>query len=266
MTRDEFIDLLSRLVADGELTELDAADLLAQFDAGQITDVPSVLLTPEAIREPDDKATELALLALLLLLSGRGRPTLRPFPPKTAIAMANAVQAVFERRVTNLAAALSNGDIALAGWQRDMLAEVEDHVLQQMYLANGDAILTAAQRARLRTIMQEQGAYLQRFADQAALRTGQDAPFGEGYLANRSRAYGGVGRGEFFRGQTEAMLARGEIDANALVYYISQDDRKTCFNCLDAQNRGPYRVDGPYPVPGQVCLGRSNCRCTLEYR
>jgi hypothetical protein len=258
VTRDEFIDLLARLVADGELTELDAADLLAEFDAGKITDVPSVLPTPEAIRPPDDGAPELALLALLALLASRNRPTLRPFSRGTAIGMANAAQAVFERNVTNLAAALSNGDIALANWQRSMLAEVEDHVLQQMFLANGDIVLTPLQAARLRTHVAEQGAYLQRFADQAALRTGQGTPFTEGYIANRSRLYGGVGRSEFFRGSEEAAVARGDVGDGWVFEYIAVDDRGTCSPCHAAQG---FYLAGQGPMPGQICLGAGYCRC-----
>jgi hypothetical protein len=265
VTRDEFIDLLARLVADGELTELDAADLLAEFDAGKITDVPSVLPTPEAIRPPDDKAPELALLALLALMASPGapgaRPTLRPLPPLASVAMANAVQSVFERNVTNLAAALSNGDIALMDWQRSMLAEVEDHVLQQMYLANGDAVLTPLQRARLQTHVAEQGAYLQRFADQAALRAGQGTPFAEGYIANRSRLYGGAGRGEFFRGSEEAGVARGDVGDGVVVRYIAVDDKGTCSPCHNAQG---YYLPGDGPMPGAICLGAGYCRCRRE--
>lgn len=258
MTRDEFIDLLSRLVADGELTELDAADLLAEFDAGKITDVPSVLRAQEAIRPPDDHNSELALLALLALLASRNRPTLRPFPPRTALTMANAAQAIFERNVTNLAAALSNGDIVLADWQRSMLAEIEEHVLQQMFLANGEAVLTPLQRARLQTIVAEQGAYLQRFADQAALRQGLGTPFSEAYTANRSQLYGGVGRSEFFRGSEESAVARGDVSDGWVFEYIAIDDRGTCSPCHAAQG---FYLPGQGPMPGQICLGAGYCRC-----
>ena len=266
MTRDECIDLLARLVADDDLTELDAADLLAQFDAGEITDVPSVLPLAEAIREPSDDNTGLAIVALLILLTSRRQTVLRRFAPITSLNLANAIQDTFAGRVTALAGRLATGDLVLAQWQRTMLDEVEIHTLQQMFLANGNQVLTGAQQARLRTIVQEQGAYLQRFADQAALRIGQGTPFTEGYLANRATLYAGAGRGEYFRSNTEAMLARGDITGDVLIYYISRDDRNTCSPCLDAEHRGPYRVDSPYPVPGQVCLGAGSCRCTLEYR
>ena len=260
MTRDEFIDLLARLVADGDLTELDAADLLAQFDAGEITDVPSVLPLPEAIREPSDDNTGLAIVALLILLTSRRQTVLRRFAPITSLNLANAIQDTFAGRVTALAGRLATGDLVLAQWQRTMLGEVEQHVLQQMYLANGSEVLTAAQQARLRTIVQEQGAYLQRFADQAALRIGQGSPFTEGYIANRSRAYAGVGRGEFFQSSEEAGAARGDIGAGWVVDYISRDDRNTCTPCLDAERAGPY-LPARGPMPGVVCLGRSYCRC-----
>ena len=261
MTRDEFIDLLARLVADGELTEDDAADLLVQFDAGEITDVPSVLTVAEAIREPNENRQGAALGILIgILVAVTRRNQLRPLPPVASLRMVNAVQDAFNRRIEGLAASLANEGLPLAQWQRNMLDEVEQHVLQQMYLANGSEVLTAAQQARLRTIVQEQGAYLQRFADQAALRIGQGSPFTEGYIANRSRAYAGVGRGEFFQSSEEAGAARGDIGAGWVVDYISRDDRNTCTPCLDAERAGPY-LPARGPMPGVVCLGRSYCRC-----
>ena len=256
MTRDEFIDLLARLVADGDLTELDAQDLLAQFDAGEITDVPSVLPASEAIREPSDDNTGLAIVALLILLTSRRQTVLRRFAPITSLNLANAIQDTFASRVTALAGRLATGDLVLAQWQRTMLDEVEQHVLQQMFLANGREVLTAAQQARLRTIVAEQGAYLQRFADQAALRIGQGTPFTEGYIANRSALYGGVGRGEFFRSSEEA----ADHGSGWVYDYDAVDDRNTCDPCFSAEQAGPY-LAGEGPYPGSVCLGGGRCRC-----
>ena len=260
MTRDEFIDLLARLVADGDLTELDAQDLLAQFDAGEITDVPSVLPTPEAIREPKDDNRGVALVLLLALLATYGRPQLRPLPPRTSAALANAIQDQFAARVADLAARFGAGDIILTEWQRRMLDEVEQHVLQQMYLGNGQSALTQAQVERLRTIVQEQGAYLQRFADQTALRIGQGTPFSEAYIANRGRLYGGIIRDEYFRSSEEAGAARGDYGAGWVVDYRAVDDRNTCSPCYQAEQAGPYLV-GEGPMPGTVCLGGGSCRC-----
>lgn len=267
MNRDDFIDLLARLVADGELSEDQAADILRQFDDGILADSWQLPLPlREAIRKHNRENERLALLALLALLSSKGQPALRPFSLLTGRRLADSVQGEFESRVDDLARLLTDGKLTLSGWQQGMLDEVERHVIQQMYLGNGTERLTRAQLSQLDTIMAEQGAFLQRFADHAALTAGQGQPWSEDYIANRSRAYGGVGRGEYFRSNELAMLARGDIGTDAKCYYVSRDDRSTCDPCLTAERRGPYEIGSNHPVPGEVCLGRSNCRCHLEYR
>lgn len=258
MTRNEFIDWLSRLVADGEMTEDDAAAWLVAFDLGTL---PAHWQLPqpvsEGVRGPDETARDAALIALLLLLARPGQPPptqLRPLPSQTATAQADAVQTAFEQAAAQLAAQLANNSLTIAAWQTALLAEVERHILQQMMLANGNQALTPAQLARLERMVWEQSAWLQRFADQAALRFNQETPWSEAYLAHRAAMYGGVGRAEFYRSGEEAQ-GWGE---GWVIEYIAVDDRGTCSPCHNAQ--GLY-LPGQGPYPGEICLGRGACRC-----
>lgn len=257
MNRDDFIDLLARLVADGELTEDEAATLLAQFDAGVL---PATWQLPlpvaDAIKQHDSKAEEAALLLLLLLLARRGRNELTRLPQRSAISVANSVQAQFEQDVEELARQFSAGRLTLPAWQTQMLDQIDQHVTAQMFLANGRNQLTQPQTQRLNQIMATQGAFLLRFADQLALRAGTGNPATMEYIANRAAQYGGVGREEFFRSSEESA-----DQGHGWVYdYLSRDDKFTCSNCLDAQYAGPY-LQGQGPYPGQVCKGRGYCRC-----
>src|SRR5262245_9764313 len=99
MNRDDFIDLLARLVTDGELSEAEASDLLRQFDAGTLADSWELPMpVREAIRKHDDRSIEEAL-ALLLLFIGQRLPAtrnqLRLFPQNTARVLADGLQAQF---------------------------------------------------------------------------------------------------------------------------------------------------------------------------
>lgn len=263
MNRDEFIALLSRLVSDGEISEADAMDLLLQFDAGTLPDSWALPLpVAEAIRQGhDDKTTEAALLALLLLLSQNGQEMrLRPFSPLLSEQLTSAIQDAFQARVDALAGQLARREIQLLQWQGQMMTEIESHVAQQMYLGNGRAALSTAQLQRLDRIVREQSAFLQRFADHIAMRAGQGRPWREEYVASRARQYGGVGRAEFFR----AIEGR-DTDAAIVVDYISRDDKFVCGPCLQAEDEGPY-LPGTGPYPGEVCLGRDRCRCVRRRR
>lgn len=263
MNRDEFVDLLARLVADGALSEEGAADLIRRFDAGELDDWDMPLPLQEAIRRPDDA---LAALALAVLLGVLPRRQLRRFSPIVGRELANNVQDVFVAQARLLARKLSSGQIRLADWQQDMARAVEINVRQQMLLATGRERLTARQTERLAGTVQEQTGYLSRFADEIALRAGTDKPLSEAYIANRAQQYGGVGRGEFFESTEEAMQDAGELGTGYVVDYISQDDPATCWRCLNHDRGSPYLPGTRHPWPARDCLGKDFCRCYLEYR
>lgn len=278
MNRDEFVDLLARLVGDGLLDEEDALDLLREFDAGTLSDVWQLPLPPqEAIRRHDDLVVVAALALLLSLRRDRaqvvpasvGAPipvtVTVPFTLTATVSTANTVQGAFEARVRALASQWTGNQITLAQWQTAMATEIEQHLVQQMAAGSRSQALSARQLQRLDDIMREQTAYLSRFADEIAGRQGAGQALSEAQIAIRSESYAGAGRGQFFREAEEADLEQGNLGAGYVVDYISRDDGSTCLNCLDAQRAGPY-LPGEGPMPGEVCLGRSRCRCRREAR
>jgi hypothetical protein len=275
--RNAVIDWLARLVEDGELTEADALDLLRRYDAGEIGDGWGLPLPPaEAVRGHDAERMGAAIGALLGLLAARERvmdqaaaqavmqtPALVLRPNVTSV---TTIQQAYERQVRNLAMQLAQGQITPAQWHTNMVQALQTNLTQQMAAGAGTANLTTSMLARLDMTLYEQTAYLSRFADQAALRLAQGRPLSEAYLANRAEAYGGAGRGLFYDEQELALMDRNALEIGTVVYYISRDDAGTCVACLQADRYGPYLPGSGHPVPGRNCLGRSRCRCRLEYR
>lgn len=258
MNRQAFIHLLSRLVADQELTEDQARKLVAQFDAGTLPAEWQLPLDSDvAIRGRKEENEAVALALLLLLLSGQ-HVKLRPgMSYYTAERMASMVQDAFAVLVLAYARMLAAGEKNLADWQATMLDAIEQHVIQQMMLGNGQPRLTDEQRTELDAIMLEQSAFLGRFADLNALGMAVDS-LSEEAIARRSRSYGGVARGAFFLAFSVAALARGDAGAGWVDEFVARDDRGTCGPCHAAQG---FYLPGQGPMPGIVCLGRDNCRC-----
>lgn len=262
MNRQAFIHLLARLVADQELTEEQARKLVAQFDAGTLPEDWQLPLDSDvAIRGRKEENEAVALALLLLLLSGQ-HVKLRPgMSYYNAERMASQVQDEFSVRVAGYAQLLANGDMTLEAWHRAMLNATEQHVIQQMMLGNGQPRLTDEQRTELDTTMLEQSAFLSRFADFNALTVGLGGALLVALLASRSELYGGVGRGAFFRSLETAGVARGDLGDGWILEFLARDDKGTCGPCHAAQ--GFYLPGTVHPIPGVICLGRSNCRCQL---
>jgi hypothetical protein len=262
MNRQEFINLLSRLVADKELTEEQAKALVAQFDNGTLPDEWQLPLPADkAIRGRKEENEAVAVMLLLLLLS-RHQTMLRPgMSYYTAERMASQVQDAFAMRALAYAGLLVNGEHDLSDWHADMLDAIEQHIIQHMMLGNGQASLSKEQQAELDTIMLEQSAFLSRFADHNALTVGLGGALLVALLASRSELYGGVGRGSFFRSLEAAGVARGDLGDGWVLEFLAVDDKSTCSPCLNAQ--GFYLPGTDHPRPGIICLGRARCRCQL---
>lgn len=260
MDRDEYLELLARLVADGLLTEEQAGDLLDQFDGGLLPDGWETPLPPaKAIRGFQDDLTEAALLALLAAL-GLDRLSQLPARGTSArIGFANRIQDLYESNMRLLAQRLSEGELTVAQWQEEMLRELQHHLQQQTILASGARTISPRQAAHIDQVMQEQSAYLSRFADQLAARAGLGNPLSEAYIGNRAGMYGGVARGIFFEESEALLIEEGSFGRGWVAQYIPRDDGNTCGPCHQA--RGYYLI-GQGPMPGQVCLGRNRCRCT----
>lgn len=261
--RDQILDLLARLVADGLLTEDEARELLRQFDAGELMEWEMPLSSQESVKGFDPLMAGLIAAALLALL---GSKLSAPSAIGPRLIYANTLQAQFTAQASVLAGNLVGGNISLVTWQQGMITVLQNNLAQAVMAGSGRTALTTRQTQQLNTLMRQQTAYLSRFADQIALRRAQGNPFGVEYLANRAAQYGGAGRGLFFEESERAAIEDGTIGAGWLVYFISHDDSGTCLNCLDADHSGPYLPGAPHPQPGIVCLGRAHCRCRLEWR
>lgn len=252
--RDAFIALLARLVVDGVLSESDAHDLVVQFDAGELGDNWELPLpTAQAIRG-HDRDKEKVALALLLLLSD-GRP-LKSLTEAQRIRVAHQLQDVFANTTQNAAGLRAENKLTIVAWQSAMLTFIDTHLTRQAVLGTG-GLLTDAQNVRVDQAMVEQSAYLQRFADHAALQAGRGEPYSEEYIANRSQMYGGPALGEFFQANEEA-----QGDEEGYVWqYIAIDDKGTCSPCHSAQG---FYLNGQGPMPGTICFGGAKCRCRRE--
>lgn len=253
--RDEFLAWLVRLVADGVITEDEAATMLAEFDRGEREwDAPLPL--PLAIGGYDNSNDDAALALLLMVLGKRLH-----FPSVTAshanLHLINGVQGAFEREAYRLAAELTSGRLTLSQWQSAMLRNLH---------AGYGATLALSARSRgvggvstHGAVLTTQSAYLSRFADVLALQTPSTAAIG-----SRSALYGNSLRSLYYTEQEKEFASSGAMADGWVVIWRSQDDRHTCPLCID-RDETVYLPGTAHPVPGQpgLCFGR--CRCWLEY-
>lgn len=288
MTREEFVQFLARCVADGAISEGDAAELVLRYDRGELGDGWELPVAPDKERNNIVPMLAGALAGLALYLRKQNVRTTEMTPAQVALRgpfpfapaapaltfgrnignanrLITGAQTEFEAMARGLATQLSTGRITVAQWQLGIEGAIRTHIVQQAGIGGGSTVLTPRQWAEVERIMGEQTAYLSRFADTVALRQGQGAPLSEAYIGNRAEAYGGVGRGLGFSELEAALVEDGSLPGGWVCDYISMDDSATCTACLEAQRQGPY-LPGRGPFPGQVCLGRQRCRCRREYR
>lgn len=262
MTRAELVNLLADLVLRLVITEDEARELLAQFDRGEWTDLPAPLLeaTAPATQDESDNAWLFALGLIGIgaaLQADAARQTRRRIEESNAITARNQLRTAFEEEMRDLAQQAA-GDGNVAVWQRQMSETVSRYMLAQAQAGRGRP-LTGAEIAELSRQIQEQRAYVYRYAAEIAARRANGNPFGEAYLLGRNTQYGGAGWGLWFRG------AEADVEPGWVVDYIARDDSRTCSPCLAAERAGPY-LPGQGPYPGEVCLGRGFCRCERRRR
>lgn len=262
MTRAELVNLLADLVLRLVITEDEARELLVQFDRGEWVDLPAPLaeaIAP-ATQEEGDNAWLFALGLIGLgaaLQADAARQARRQIDERNAVAARNRMRTAFEEEMQRLARqAAGNGDII--AWQRQMNDAVSRYMLGQAQAGRGRP-LTGAEIAELSRQIQEQRAYVYRYAGEIAARRANGDPFGEAYLLNRNTQYGGAGWGLWFRG------AEADVEPGWVVDYVARDDSRTCSPCLNAERNGPY-LPGQGVFPGEVCLGRGFCRCERRRR
>lgn len=256
MNRDALIALLSRLIADGILTEGAALDLIAQFDVGTLREWDLPLSPTPYVHDHDREKAALALLLLLL-----GHDTVTKLPSQTARRFSDELQDDYQAAVIRRAQKFYAGNMNLKRWQRLMLDGIAVHVIAQTMLGSGAGSISPDQLDQLAETMNVQSAYLQRFADHIAYNAGIGTPYSEAQIAHRSIGYGGVGRAAFYEALVGSLADSGQSGGGWVLEYHAVDDKGTCGPCHDAQ--GFYLQDRPHPTPGSICLGGGYCRCTL---
>lgn len=234
--RERVLAFLVRCVADGLLTEAEAAGLLRRFDAGEAMSLPLDLGDGVQDLTADDVAAAQAWAAQFVDSDEQQHEDMR---------------AGYVAWQQGLAEQLASGQIGVAAWQRGMLDAIKAHLVAQG-LAGGMSVAEAL--AALGPELMTQAAFLSRFADEWLARWLMGRPMSAAEIANRALSYAGAGWGWFYRARERDTRDGWVVD------YVSRDDPRTCGPCLDAEARGPY-LPGTGPYPGQVCLGRGHCRC-----
>lgn len=265
MKRTQLMALLTRAILDGWLTEEDASLILARYDRGELAEI-DIPLAPEDVISGDSRGIrELALIALLaslglwLIKTGRSDfdVVLSSLPSLTSnlrTEIVDILQTAFEEDVRILAEEFASGGMSLGQWQIRMANRIRQHLAEQTMLGLGTDRLSSAQLSNLDAIMRRETAYLSRFADQIAVAEAQGRRLSPAYIGNRAELYAGTARGEYFRASEEWMSGR----VGWIIRYETRGDENVCSPC---QNADGWYLIGQGPMPGQVCLGRSRCRC-----
>ena len=261
MDWNEYADWLARLVMDGVLTEEEAVALAAsgiKLDGSTAPLRPSAAITDTG----DDHAAEATALLLGLLGFSNGPA---PWMPNQRYRALNTLEAAFLAQVRDLAGGLLDGTYTLGQWQRETAVLLRSHHLMLAQAARGRYRLSRAELTAVRDAVRIEQAFLSRFADQLAYRRMNGSDWTSAGLVERLRLYLGNPRGTFYREVETSMVDDGYYGAGWVVYYEALDDPATCSPCHEAQG---YYLPGEGPMPGQVCQGRSRCRCKrrLRYR
>lgn len=260
-------EVLARLVEDGTLTEAEAVDILENYEElpeGWFPDSPESTAT--GTRDVETYITLLLLIGLYAVLRRRiaeenASQALRALSQRARERLITDLQTRMEGDLTQLARAFASSDISLVTWQRAFNDVIRSYHHAVARATAGAVNLPANVQNLVNRIVSEQQAFLTRFADAAAASAARGNPMSVGYLERRSLMYSGSVRGLGYRVLELASAPGSDI----VVDYISRDDDRTCSECLDAQNNGPYLL-GQGPMPGEVCLGRDKCRCIRVQR
>lgn len=258
MSRDEFLDYLTRAVSEDFLTEREAIELLRRFDRGEVNESMLPLSEDEAITPLDDDAVNRALIALAALgIVSQVKDVRFPrWSERQQEATASRLQDRFAETVRGFAYKAIKD---LPDWHRSMSLTVQEHIVQQAMMGRMRPLLPS-ELATLDRVVEAQQRFALRFADEQASRLLMGNPFSVEYVAHRSELYNGEARAEFYRQKEEE-----EAEDGYVYDYISVDDNGTCQPCLDAEAASPYMA-GDGPMPGSECSGGGFCRCTREAR
>lgn len=201
------------------------------------------LLDAPPVTEQDDGDAWLIAWALLLLLLGANAA--RPLTATQRKRARDLLRMRFENAALRYAQRVTSGGLDVDQWQAAVGDEMASYT-RTMAVAGAGTLPNAQVRQLAESEIRRQMPFLAGFA--AAL-----AGMSIAAIANRTRLYGGVGWGMFWR-------AQGSTASEGIVErWISRDDNRTCSVC--ASFSGRYYLPGVGPMPGAVCLGAGNCRC-----
>lgn len=222
--------------------------------------VEAVERTEAQTEEEQQDELAIALLALLLSLSASDVRQLPALPAYLRYQLVDRVEDTFLRNADDIIAQLMSGRIDISQWQRLAEQLIRTHQRTLQMSAVGGVQLGPGHRQKLRRLYRTERAYLQRFADALREQTRNNQALSEDYIRHRLRLYMGNPRGEFFR-TVEGELPQGSVPG-WVIRYRAIDDVLTCQPCSNAD--GMY-LPGEGPMPGEICKGKSYCRCRREW-
>ena len=257
MSRDEFIDYLARLVQDEVITEAQAVQFLAEFDAEELEDLQLPLPPTEIHQEKTEEDIANIVAALILFLQV---DDLESIPHSQRVEFIDAVQDGFDIIAERLAEQRVNKVITVREWQRAVYDAISDHTTRQSLLGLGGS-MTPDQLARVNTLNQVDAAFLSRFGDEMAAQEWLfDRAMTQRRIAARTKLYGRNGRAEAYKYSEQSAVDNGQLVEGWVIDYISIPDNRRCRNCATADAAGPY-LPTFGPMPTQICLGFYACRC-----
>ena len=262
MSRQQLVALLADLIRHKHLVIEEARAVLAAYSpsipaigAGievtdDASDLPDFAALQALDRQSQDKAWQLALLAVFLLLGQKSNKRLSDSQSRRA---RDLLRKRFEAQSESLAFRLTSGNLKVIAWQQSFYASLASYS-RQMTAAGVGQLPNTETRAAVESRLAGQISFLERFTLQVVARRLVGRPLTTIAIAARSERYGAVGWGSYFLGQGSD-AAYGWVEQ-----WITRDDKQVCRVC--GPRHGNYYLPGEGPMPGWDCLG--DCRCERE--
>lgn len=164
-------------------------------------------------------------------------------PPKVNQGAVATYRQYFDKRVTDLASRLANGDITVNQWQRSMGEEIERLHLTAWAIGRGG--VNGMSQRDLRDVQRkigEQKGYLDAWAGQLRQQRNRSEAFSEAWIASRGRLYGGAANATIWQANTAA------IGIPRLPQYPGDGKTRCRTNCKCSQKIVKLRGDGNFNV------------------
>jgi hypothetical protein len=275
LTRASVLRLVDEAVEAGRLTREEAADVLAAYDAGELTEGDLERIERE---RADPAALALVLVALAAVAVARRRgPAVRwRFDARRVryvdgrgrdlhpAALRRALDTTLERAaapVRETAERVASGALPLASWRvrmEEWLAE--RHIATAAMAVGGVDNLTEADRLWLRERILAEYDYLDGF--EAAIRAGRlsGEPLSDAAIRARIDLYNQAARATFEAVNRRAHERAGFTEERRRLGAVERH----CDVCPREARRGWQPVGTLLPIGATPCIVR--CKCRFEYR